>query len=424
MNIETSLNKLYALHRFGVKLGLESITKLLDYLGNPERNLKTFHIAGSNGKGSTSSFIASILTEAGYKTGLYTSPHLVKFNERVRINGKEIPDRYIMDFMKSLDYYIDKNQPTFFELTTALAFLYFSESGTDFTVVETGLGGRLDATNTLVPLASVITSISREHTNILGSDIHKIAREKGGIIKKGLPVFVGKVPSEAKDVLLDLAKERNSPFYSLEEKLEDKGDYLRLNTENKKLSLYSAGLTGKYQLYNSALAFLTLAETLKIKEVKIFNSAIKNLIKNTGLQGRYEIYSDSPRIIFDSAHNPESVFAFITAFEENDFNKYKNKLLIFSAKSDKDPAEMLRLLSPYFDKILLTSFTVERAFTGAELKKIADEMNINSEILENPGEYIMHFSSSGNKDCLVILGSMYLLGEIKSFLNNKKNLTF
>ena len=173
MNLEEALEKLFSLHQFGIKLGLENICNLLDYLGNPQKELTTFHIAGSNGKGSTSSFINSILMEAGYRVGLYTSPHLVKFNERIRVNSEMIPDEYVVGFMNSLGDYIEKHSPTFFELTTAMAFKYFAEMKLDYAVIETGLGGRLDATNVLNPLASIITTISREHTNVLSDSIPK-----------------------------------------------------------------------------------------------------------------------------------------------------------------------------------------------------------------------------------------------------------
>ncbi|MFA7290175.1 MAG: Mur ligase family protein, partial [Melioribacteraceae bacterium] len=179
MNYKTALEKLFSLHQFGIKLGLDNTKDLLNFIGNPQKDLKCYHIAGSNGKGSTSSFIASILTEAGYKTGLYTSPHLIKFNERIRINGQMIEDNYVLEFMNSVESYIEKNEVTFFELTTAMAFKYFYDMKVDFCVIETGLGGRLDSTNVIFPLISIITTISLEHTNILGHSIEEIAAEKG-----------------------------------------------------------------------------------------------------------------------------------------------------------------------------------------------------------------------------------------------------
>ena len=177
MDVAASLKKLFSLHTFGIKLGLENTIKFLEHIGNPQNFLKTIHVAGSNGKGSTSSFIASILQESGFKTGLYTSPHFVKFNERIVINGKQIDDEYIADFVDKYENYIDEHQLTFFEVTTVMAFKYFLEMKTDYCIIETGLGGRLDATNVLNPIAVVITTISLEHTNVLGNTITQIASE-------------------------------------------------------------------------------------------------------------------------------------------------------------------------------------------------------------------------------------------------------
>ena len=215
MNIENSLKKLFSLHTFGVKLGLDNITKFLEYLGNPQKQLKTIHVAGSNGKGSTSSFISSILQENGYKVGLYTSPHFVKFNERVVINGKQINDEYIASFISDYEKYIDEHQLTFFEVTTALAIKYFLEMKTDYCVIETGLGGRLDATNVLNPLAVVITTISLEHTNVLGNTIEQIASEKAAIIKNGANVFTGILKDDAEEVIEKKCEETNSQLFSL-----------------------------------------------------------------------------------------------------------------------------------------------------------------------------------------------------------------
>ena len=212
MNIQLALDKLFSLHQFGIKLGLDKIIHLLNYLGNPQDKIQTLHLAGSNGKGSTASFIASIMMEAGYTTGLYTSPHFVRFNERVRIDGIEIPDDYIASFMSELDSYIDEHQPTFFELTTALAFKYFYENKVDYAVIETGLGGRLDATNIIKPMASIITNISLEHTNILGDKIEQIAFEKACIIKDDVPVFTGLLLETAENVISEKAENHNCPL--------------------------------------------------------------------------------------------------------------------------------------------------------------------------------------------------------------------
>jgi len=215
MDLETSLKKLFSLHTFGIKLGLENIVGFLNHLGNPQKELKTIHIAGSNGKGSTASFISSILQEYGYKVGLYTSPHFVKFNERVVINGKQINDDYIANFISHNENYIDEHQLTFFEVTTAMAFQYFMDKKSDYCVIETGLGGRLDATNVLNPLSVVITSISLEHTNVLGDTIEEITNEKAAIIKSGSKVFTGLLIKEASDIIVSKCKETNCELFQL-----------------------------------------------------------------------------------------------------------------------------------------------------------------------------------------------------------------
>jgi len=213
MNLQQAIEKLYSLQKFGIKLGLQNIQNFLEYLGNPEKQFKSFHIAGTNGKGSTASFISSILIENNLKTGLYTSPHFVKFNERIRINGKEIEDEYIAKFVKENQNFIDENHLTFFEATTAMAFKYFTENKIDFAVIETGLGGRLDATNVVNPVASIITSISLEHTEMLGNSLKEIAFEKGGIIKNNSKVFIGRLPEEAEREIEKICKERNSKLF-------------------------------------------------------------------------------------------------------------------------------------------------------------------------------------------------------------------
>ena len=316
MDIQESLNKLFALHTFGVKLGLENIQKFLEAIGNPQSKLKTIHVAGSNGKGSTSSFIASILMENGYKVGLYTSPHFVKFNERISVDGKYIPDEYIAKFIEKHQKHIDEFQLTFFEVTTAMAFEYFNFSKVDYAVIETGLGGRLDATNVLNPLACVITSISLEHTDILGNRIEEIAYEKGEIIKSGLKTFIGLLSEEAIKVIEKKCSTVKSQLFCLEEYIIEKNDHIELYTEELEFDDWEVPLIGKHQKYNAALASLCVAKTFDIDDPSVITDGIKNVVKNTKLQGRYEIVSNKPRIILDSAHNPEGINCLIKEFKK------------------------------------------------------------------------------------------------------------
>jgi dihydrofolate synthase / folylpolyglutamate synthase len=415
MDIETSLNKLFSLHTFGIKLGLENTVGFLEYLGNPQQELKTIHIAGSNGKGSTASFIASILQEFGFKVGLYTSPHFVKFNERIVINGKQIEDEYISSFISENENYIDEHQLTFFEVTTALAFQYFKEMKPDYCVIETGLGGRLDSTNVLNPLATVITTISLEHTNVLGDTIEQIAIEKAAIIKNNSKVYTGFLKKEAIDVVEKRCAETKNTIYRLKDFISEIDEQVSLVLEKGKQIEINPTLKGKYQKYNASLAALTISKTFLFKDEQKYLSGISKVLTNTGLQGRYEYYHKNPMIIFDSAHNPESIKSFLAEFSK-EAAKYKKGVLIFGAMRDKNISEMLKLLSSYFDEILLTEIQYERAAKPQDIKKLGDQMNIICNVITEPIKYIEEFKSRNDDECLVVLGSMYLLGEIKQQL--------
>ena len=414
MDLESSLKKLYSLHTFGIKLGLENIVGFLHYLGNPQKELKTIHIAGSNGKGSTASFISSILQEFGYRVGLYTSPHFVKFNERVVINGKQINDDYIANFVSKNEKYIDEHQLTFFEVTTALAFQYFSEKKPDYCVIETGLGGRLDATNVLDPLAVVITSISLEHTNVLGNSIEQIAYEKAAIIKNNSRVFTGMLVNEAAEVVRNKCRETHSQYFKLEYYISKDLDRIKLFSDDNMLTL-NPPLKGNYQKKNATLAALTVSKTFQLQDEQNYLNGISNVCINTGLQGRYEYYHKNPTIIFDSAHNPEGIGAFLSEFRYES-TKYKSRTLIFGAMRDKAISSMLVMLSEYFNEIMVAEIKYERAAKPEELKILCDEMKISSKVLENPLGFINDFKLKNNNECLVVLGSMYLLGEIKQQL--------
>lgn len=417
MNIDTALEKIYSLKQFNVKLGLDNITALLNHIDNPQNSLKTFHVAGSNGKGSTCSFIASILQEYGYKVGLYTSPHLVRFNERIRINGIEISDADIIKFLEKNKTYIDKKTPTFFEITTALAFEYFKDNKVDYAIIETGLGGRLDATNVLNPLASIITSISLEHTHILGNTLEEIAFEKGGIIKDSVPVFVGDLANEAVNKISTIVKERNSQLFNLSDSLIKKDGRLSLIIGSKQLEISTKGLKGEHQNKNAALAIKTINTVLGLDNHKLFKNGLDNVLQNSGIQGRYEKYGPSENIIFDAAHNLEGVQIFINEFKKEN-SSAKNNSLIFGAMKDKNIAKMLKLLNPYFNTIYVTSTNYERAATAEEIKNIAGQLHINVDIEKSPHKVVEEFATNKINECLVVIGSIYLLGDIKIKLSN------
>ena len=416
MNIDIALEKIYSLKQFHVKLGLDNITNLLNYLNNPQKYLKTIHVAGSNGKGSTCSFLASILMEFGFKVGLYTSPHLVKFNERIRINGVEISDNDIIDFLELHRAYIDKYVPTFFEITTALAFNYFAENKVDFAIIETGLGGRLDATNVLTPLASVITSISLEHSHILGDSIEKIAYEKAGIIKYAVPVFIGELPQEAENKIEAIAIERKSGLTKLSSSINLKRNSIHLQLEKNMIEISKCGLKGVHQLKNAALSIKVLNSLLNLEDHKLFQKGLDNVVRNSGILGRYEKIGISNNIIFDAAHNIEGIEIFLKEFKKESSN-YSSNNLIFGAMNDKDIAKMLSLLQPFFKSIYITSTNYERAATVEEISLVAENNNIAVSVNDEPEKLVKHFLNNKSDESLVIIGSIYLLGDIKRKIN-------
>lgn len=419
------LDFLFSLHNYGVKLGLDNITAFLERLGNPHKKIRAFHVTGSNGKGSTSSFLSSILFQKGYKTGLYTSPHFVKFNERIRINGEEIDDDYVLSFIKNHRSYIEETKLTFFEVTTALAFLYFAEQKVDYAVIEVGLGGRLDATNVINPVAAIITTISLEHTNVLGSTHTEIAAEKAGIIKPGVKVFTGLLNKEAFDVIAKKAAEQKCRLYPLDEYIIMRNRKAELYTDDLFLDEVISPLNGYYQKINASLAALTINKTLGITDSDLFNSAFKNVIINTGFQGRFEIISEKPWLILDSAHNLESLDNFIKEFKYYR-KKFTKVTVLFSVLKDKNYAEMIEHLKGEFDEYLVTEIKDnERAATLDELGKVFDTYGISHRSVDDPGEAVSeHLSSNEPKSCLVVMGSMYLIGEVKKHLSDSVNNQF
>lgn len=413
MDTPSSLKKLFALHNFGVKLGLENTISFLEYLGNPQKSLKTIHIAGSNGKGSTASFIASMLQESGYKTGLYTSPHFVKFNERVTINGLQVDDEYIIGFLSEHETYIDEHQLTFFEVTTALAFKYFSEQNVDLCVIETGLGGRLDSTNVLSPTAVVITSVSYEHTAILGEKIEQIAVEKAAIIKPGSKVFIGRIPDQAEKVVIEKCKVENCDLNKLSEFLDEKENKLSLLNGVINLKEIKIPVKGIYQKYNASLASMVVSSSFPHINQEQLIRGIQNTLVNTGLQGRYEYFHNSPTIIFDAAHNPEGVENFISEFKY-EHNSYRKRVLLFGAMQDKAIGTMLDKLSAWFDEIHITEIDYERSAKVGAINTECQRLGIDAVIEKEPVEFVTNFVNKEPEECLVVLGSIYLLGNIKA----------
>jgi dihydrofolate synthase/folylpolyglutamate synthase len=282
-------------------------------------------------------------------------------------------------------------------------------------VIETGLGGRLDSTNVLNPLAVVITTISLEHTNVLGNTLEQIAAEKAAIIKNNSKVFTGFLKKEAMDVVEKKCKETKCNIYLLKDFVSEIDEQVSLSLwEDKQLEI-NPPLKGNYQKFNASLAALTISKTFSFKDEQKYKAGISNVSRNTGLQGRYEYYHKNPTIIFDSAHNPEGIESFLSEFAK-EATSYKKRVLIFGAMRDKDIVDMLQLLSSYFDEILVTEIPYERAANPEDIKRLGEQLNIPSNIIQEPVKFIEEFKMRNKDECLVVLGSMYLLGEIKQKL--------
>lgn len=357
------LEKLFSLQRFGIKPGLERTLKLAEKVGNPHLKFKSVHVAGTNGKGSVCSYITSILMEAGYKTGLYTSPHILDFNERIRVNGTTISNEELVEHTKKLLEYGEEIGATFFEITTVLAFMHFADNQVDFAIIEAGMGGRFDSTNIITPVLSVITAISLEHKEYLGDSIELIAAEKAGIIKKGIPVYIGSKDTKARKVFNEKAKTTNSELILINLKSIPRKPIIDddLNMKFKiKDFVFISPLAGEHQLQNIVIAY----DVIKLIDGNIdeFTMMIgfKKVIENTGLFTRFHLVSKDPLIILDSGHNPEACECVVDTFNRSPY-KSESLIVIFSAMADKDHHEMLKQLKQISNVIYITTPKTERA---------------------------------------------------------------
>lgn len=402
------------------KPGLKNTQLLDDWYHNPHRNYPCIHVGGTNGKGSVSHLTASILQECGYKVGLYTSPHLKDFRERIRVNGEPIPEERIIAFTEDFIETKSKEiEPSFFELTTELAFSWFAEEKVDVAIIEVGLGGRLDSTNIIHPEACVITNISFDHINILGDSLDKIAFEKAGIIKQNVPVIIGHAKNEVKRVFEDQAKLRSAPIswaedtFIIEQHFQVKGS--RLTICEGSIRLYediSCALSGIYQKENAATV-LTLVETLREIGYKIKDKAVylgfENVIKNTKLRGRWEILSENPLIICDTGHNVGG-FQFIT--RQLALTPHESLHIIIGMVNDKDINGVLKLL-PKDAIYYFTKASIPRALSETTLAKLAGTYGLNG----NTYSTVAFALDAAKKEChpndlIFVGGSNFIVAEV------------
>ncbi len=378
------------------KKDLTNTLLLVEHLQHPETKFKSIHVAGTNGKGSTSSMLASILQEAGYKVGLYTSPHLKDFRERIRINGEMISEEFVVDFVALNKPFFEDNQLSFFEMTVGLAFDYFAKEQVDVAVIEVGMGGRLDSTNVIMPLVSVITNIGFDHTQFLGDTLPKIAAEKAGIIKSNIPVVIGEYSEETKPVFIDKAKLEITPIYFAQ--------------DNPEVT-FECALLGDYQVHNKKTVLQTielLQSQFKLEESHI-KLGFKNVVKNTGLLGRWQILNHKPFAVCDTAHNSHGLKIVLNQIQKHQF---ENLHIVLGVVNDKDLDSVL----PLFPKNAYYYFckpNVPRGLNPEILKEKATDFGLVGKVFDSVSEaYEAASDLAMDCDFIYIGGSTFVVAEI------------
>ncbi|MBS7786558.1 bifunctional folylpolyglutamate synthase/dihydrofolate synthase [Flavobacterium sp. CYK-55] len=377
---------------------LHNIQALTKHLQHPEQKIKCIHVAGTNGKGSTSHLIVSVLQEAGYRVGLYTSPHLKDFRERIKINGEMISEEYVVDFIAQHQPFFEKHSLSFFEMTVGLAFDYFAHQKVDIAVIEVGMGGRLDATNIITPLVSVITNISKDHTAFLGNTLAEIAGEKAGIIKPNIPVVIGEYTAETKPVFEAKAKECNAEIFYAQDLIQ---------------TTPATELLGEYQEFNKKTVMQTLRilqskKLLSISENHI-SDGFMNVIINTGLQGRWQQLGSNPKIICDTAHNSAGLKIVMQQIEHE---KFEELHMILGVVNDKDLTEILPLL-PQKAHYYFCKPDLPRGLDAEILKKIATNFGLTGDVYSSVSEaYQAAQNKAAQNDFIYVGGSTFVVAEI------------
>ncbi|RDY24413.1 bifunctional folylpolyglutamate synthase/dihydrofolate synthase [Romboutsia maritimum] len=431
MNYKESLKYIAETHKFGIRLGLDNTSKLLELLGNPQENLNIVHVAGTNGKGSVCSFIAKILQEEGYRVGLYTSPFLETFTERIRIDGKNIPEEEVAKIVSIIKEKIEimvkegYSYPTEFEIVTAMAFYYYHQQKVDYLVLEVGLGGRYDSTNIIKnPLVSVLVSISLDHIGVLGDTIGKIAYEKAGIIKENSTTIVYKQLKEAEEVIKEVCKEKKSEYIEVNfddvniKKSDIQSQVYDCSVMGKKYEDLQIKLIGDHQVNNSILALNVIQFLRDNKNLKISEESIRKGLINTKWPGRIEKIKDNPLFIIDGAHNEDGARSLAKALDKN-FKGEKLTLLI-GMLEDKDINSVLEILMPRFNKVITTTPDSDRAMNADKLKeKISKYIG---DVTSKPDikEALNYTLETSNKnDIIISAGSLYMIGKVRTLMKNK-----
>ena len=426
MKYEEAMKYITEVGNFGSNYGLERTYKLLEHLGNPERDLKLIHIAGTNGKGSTTSMITEILMGEGYKVGMYTSPFIEEFEERIQINRNNIPKESLAILMDEIKVAVDKvieagyNHPTEFEIITVLMLLYFKKENIDFGVIEVGLGGTLDSTNVIKPIIQVITSISFDHTNLLGNTLEKIAREKAGIIKRGIPTVIYPQQEEVLKVIKNKCFEMDSELYIANNEnlkfenivnLDKPYQLLKYNNEIDIL----LPLLGEHQIINLSVAMQAI-EVLNSKN--IIDISIANIvksIKNVSWKGRLEVLSNNPYVVIDGAHNIQGIKTLSRNIKK--YFKYENLYLILGILADKDVEEMIKIITPMAKKVYSVTPNSIRGELAESLKDEVSKFNKNCKAFDKYEEaYLEALNDASEKDLILASGSLYMIGDMRKII--------
>jgi dihydrofolate synthase/folylpolyglutamate synthase len=397
------------------KKDLTNTIALCEVLNNPQQKFKSIHVAGTNGKGSTSHMLAAVLQSAGYKTGLYTSPHLKEFTERIRINGNEVSREFVVDFVKRIKPHLDRIQPSFFEITVAMAFDYFVDQQIDVAVIETGLGGRLDSTNVITPVLSVITNISWDHMDLLGNTLSAIASEKAGIIKNQVPVVISETQSEVKSVFIGKASETKSKIIFADQEYQvrkHEGTFL-VHQSNAPFTI-ECDLLGTYQSKNIT-GLLAAVDELRMQGLSISNDALLNGLKNvtalTGLKGRWQKLNESPLTICDTGHNDAGITEILHQLVELKFNKLH---WVLGMVKDKDVSKILKLL-PVSARYYFCQANIPRAMEATTLAQHAKEMGLTGIVVPDVNEAIHRATQNAKPDDLILIGgSTFVVAEINN----------
>jgi len=417
--LHSAVQSLFARTAHGIKPGLEVTEALLEKLGNPQRGLKCIHVAGTNGKGSVCAMIEAVLRASGFKTGLYTSPHLFRFNERFRINGRDIPDPVMEQLIADVEaaaQSLDTRPATFFEIATAMAFEYFKREKVDYAVIETGMGGRWDATNVIQPLLSVITRIDFDHDEYLGSEIEKIAGEKAGIIKPGVPVICGPMPVEAEAVIYKEALEKKAPilgsddavFFKLLEKRRD-DQLINIEVSGREYPNIRLPLAGSFQLENCGIAVAALEDLAGAENIRL---QMKRGLEAVKWPGRFQLIQQKPPVLYDGAHNVCGARALFETLGET-FPGFGNGFF-FSFMKDKDVEGILKTLEPAVEKAWAFTLPGDRAMKAEEIAEIGKRIGLEITPAATP-QPVLDWLNAGKKRLVCFTGSLYLPGELKKY---------